>query len=308
MFLGSKEKSVVISRGQEHAKKYEQGSELTCQRYFVISEPYYYIRVSAAPTDPLLLYPEECGMNTCSPEYYTSNYYMPYLLCYLQQGSLVLNVPNKTYFINAGDCFFIDTSHPHIYYNNSDANTSMLFMHIGGREAGRYYELITKKAGTNVFHPSDKFVSEYLHFIIRFCTNAISDPLLVSSGIINLLAQLSPDTKENKDNMDKVLNYIKENYDQDISLDTLCELANLSKSRLINNFKRAFGYTSHQYILNTRLAMAYHKLINSRLSIEELAFSVGFNSSPTFIEAFKKKYGASPGKIRSENKRPENLK
>lgn len=304
MFCNSGGRNAVIGRGQEFAKKYERGSEIACQRYFVISEPYYYIRVSAAPADSLLLYPEECGMNTCSPEYYTSNYYKPYLLCYLQHGSLVLNVPNKTYFINSGDCFFIDTSHPHIYYNNSGNNTSMLFMHIGGAEAGRYYDLVTEKAGTNVFRPDDKFVSEYLHFIISFCTNALSDPLAVSAGIINLLAQLCPGKNENKDNMDKVLNYIKENYNQDISLNTLCELANLSKSRLINNFKKAFGYTPHQYILNTRLAMAYHKLVNSRLTIEELAYSVGFNSSPTFIEAFKKKYGAAPGKVRSEARRP----
>ena len=304
--MSSKKESIpenkIIKRGQSKAKKYEAGSFPSCQRYFVVSEPYYYIRVSSTAENSLFLYPEECGINTCLPEYFTSNYNLAYLLCYLEKGSLVLNIPTGTYYLHDGDCYFIDMSRPHIYYNNSNENNTMIFFHIGGPEAKRYYEYITQRADTNVFHPNEEFVNDFRHLVIRCCTKPNADPLDVSARIISLLSKLDTAPSENAEHIHSVLNYIQEHYNEHISLDTLCSASNLSKSSLIKRFKSSFGYTPHQYILNTRLAMAHHKLISSPLSIDEIAYSVGFNSSAAFIEAFKRKYGTSPGKIRAAAK------
>ena len=262
----------MIKRGNNKAKNFDPGSSPSCRRFFILSEPYFYIRVSSTVEDPLLLYPQECGLNTCSPDYFISNYdERSYLLCYLQKGSLVLNIPSGTYQLHDGDCYLIDTSRPHIYYNDSDLNNTMLFLHIGGQEVSKYYDYIIKRAGTNIFHPSDEFVNDFRHFVVQFSTKNLSDPLLVSSGIVNLLAKLDTPQDESTEHMNLVLKYIQEHYHEPISLDTLCILSNFSKSVLIKRFKESFGYTPHQYIVNTRLAMAYHKLNSSPLSIDELA-------------------------------------
>lgn len=305
MNTGSKAitENTIIKRGKSRATSFDPSDNPTCRRFFILWEPYFYIRVSSAIEDPLLLYPTECGINTCSSDYYISNYDQnSFLLCYLQQGSLVLNIPTGTHHLQSGDCYFIDTSRPHIYYNDSNLNNTMIFLHIGGNEVGKYYDYITKRSGTNIFHPDDSFVNDFRHFIIQFSTNNISDPLLVSSGIVNLLAKLDSKKDESSEHMNLVLSYIQNHYHEQISLDTLCSISNFSKSSLINRFKASFGYTPHQYILNTRLAMAYHKLNSSDINIDELAYSVGFNSSTAFIEAFKKKYNTTPRKLRATSK------
>lgn len=272
------------------------------QGFNITAEPFYKVRVAPFTGNKRFLYPDEIGITTCSPAYCISNYNLhPYLLSYIKQGTLGLSIPNHTYILHEGDCFFIDTSRPHIYYNASDKELTMVWMHIGGEDAGVYYDFLLERSKTNVYHPDEMFVNEFTQFVIEYCSNDISDPFAVSAGILHILAALETGQDEQENDMNTVINYIHEHYSENISLDTLCHIASMSKSRLISRFKDSFGNTPYQYIINTRLAMAYHKLICSRISIDELAYSVGFNSPAAFIDSFKKKYGMTPGRLRTSS-------
>lgn len=81
-----------------------------------------------------------------------------------------------------------------------------------------------------------------------------------------------------------------------IDLQSVSEVAFLSKFHLLRYFKEAFYITPHQYLMQCRLEKASEFLKDKSLSINDIAKKVGFADAPVFSKAFKKKYGYSPTK------------
>lgn len=87
----------------------------------------------------------------------------------------------------------------------------------------------------------------------------------------------------------------KELYNQpQISLDTLAATFNISKYHLIRLFKKAYHMTPIQYQMLTRIERCKELLLNSSLSITEIAEETDFSSIHSMSRAFKKVDGVSP--------------
>jgi len=93
--------------------------------------------------------------------------------------------------------------------------------------------------------------------------------------------------------------FIMLNYQNEITIKKLCDQFYCSKSTLINQFKKEFGITVHQFILNYRLEKSTDLLKNPNLSIVEIALSCGFNDSNYYSKVFKNKYKMSPSEFRN---------
>jgi AraC-like DNA-binding protein len=100
----------------------------------------------------------------------------------------------------------------------------------------------------------------------------------------------------------KVVMYICENYQNELSLDHLATESNLSKFYLIRIFKEVMGCTPSQYLLNIRLERAVEQLIFTDFDITRICFDVGFGSLNTFERVFKKRYGKTISEFRKSNK------
>lgn len=96
----------------------------------------------------------------------------------------------------------------------------------------------------------------------------------------------------------KVIAYLNENYNRQLSLDELARLTAMSKNTLLRHFKRTFGRSPMEYVLHLRLATAATLLLNTTLRIGEIAERVGFNDSSYFTRIFKKKHGCTPEEYR----------
>ncbi len=92
----------------------------------------------------------------------------------------------------------------------------------------------------------------------------------------------------------KILQYIEENYNQHITLDSLSQQFYCSKPALYNDFKKNTGLSIIDYLLKTRLKMAQNLLVNSHMSVAEIAEACGFSSQAYFYLIFKKHIGVSP--------------
>ncbi len=90
-------------------------------------------------------------------------------------------------------------------------------------------------------------------------------------------------------------NYIKEHLHLAISTDQLMDIANCSKSTLFRIFDAYTGKTPGQYIMQERLAKACNMLLQGELSISEVGFRSGFNSSSYFVKQFRAMYQCTPG-------------
>lgn len=136
--------------------------------------------------------------------------------------------------------------------------------------------------------------------------NETSD-IIVVGMIYDLLAhilnnyKLTPaETKMHLSKMNKsrkilaALDYIEENYQQKLSIDTLAGKCHLSKHYFCNLFKSQTGYSPTTYINHLRLQKSTKLLCTTNLSITDIANAVGFDDSSYFSMLFKKYYGKTP--------------
>lgn len=97
---------------------------------------------------------------------------------------------------------------------------------------------------------------------------------------------------------DKAIQYINKHYCENISLDELARAVNLDKSYLCRLFKKRFGFSPNVYIITQRINYARNLLLNTNMSINEIASACGYNNTSFFIEHYKKFFNTSPGRDR----------
>lgn len=80
----------------------------------------------------------------------------------------------------------------------------------------------------------------------------------------------------------------------------LCEKLNYSRVQLNRLFKKHFGKTPHDYLIQRKLGYAKSLLEISNMSTSEIAAKVGFSNLSQFNIDFKKEYGMTPGAYRKK--------
>lgn len=112
-----------------------------------------------------------------------------------------------------------------------------------------------------------------------------------------IIVEKIPERKQKditSERMQLFLNYIENNYSDNISLDKLAKSANVSKSECLRCFKKSLNTTPYKYLLEYRLAKAVKLLNSSNESISEISLKVGFNQTSHFCKYFREKIGFSP--------------
>jgi len=105
-----------------------------------------------------------------------------------------------------------------------------------------------------------------------------------------------------REDIKRLLDFMKENYAQDISLRTAADIVNMSESYLSYIFKKETGTGFTDYLNQLRVDKAVHYLMNSQLPVYEIAMEVGYENINYFGRIFKKIKGVSPQKYRSQYK------
>ncbi len=108
--------------------------------------------------------------------------------------------------------------------------------------------------------------------------------------------------KEYKTKLDAVVNYILQNLNGDLSLETLAKEASYSPFHLQRLFKQAMGISPKQYIVRIRLETAAHYLLAfQHKTVTEVAYDCGFSSPSVFARAFKGYFGLSAEQMRENS-------
>lgn len=98
--------------------------------------------------------------------------------------------------------------------------------------------------------------------------------------------------------MQAVAAYLSEHMREDLTLQTLSEVFAVSPSHLSRTFHEATGFGLREYLVNLRIQRAGELLLNSGLTITEIADRCGFSDSNYFGDAFRKAMGVSPREYR----------
>uniref|UniRef100_UPI001B3C7A62 helix-turn-helix domain-containing protein n=1 Tax=Serratia surfactantfaciens TaxID=2741499 RepID=UPI001B3C7A62 len=96
----------------------------------------------------------------------------------------------------------------------------------------------------------------------------------------------------------KVIEYVEENIEGELYLDTLSRVSGYSKWHLQKVFKKKFGMNLGAYIRKRRLSKAAILLKQSKLGILDISLVAGFCSQQAFSRSFKIFYGKTPSEFR----------
>jgi AraC-like DNA-binding protein len=129
--------------------------------------------------------------------------------------------------------------------------------------------------------------------------------------VLELLAQLILRYAENPPVIDKlgeerqpverVRAYLEDNYNREISLEELAQVANLSSFHLNRSFRKTFGMPPHAYQIQVRILQA-KLLLREESSIKKVALATGFASHSHFGSHFKRLVRVTPRQYIQDSK------
>lgn len=92
--------------------------------------------------------------------------------------------------------------------------------------------------------------------------------------------------------------YLIDNYQNSIKLQTLANLIKCSINQVNNIFKKEYGTTAIDYLINYRLEKSMELIVTTERPIMEISQFVGFSNYPVFYQLFEKKFNVSPKECR----------
>ena len=209
----------------------------------------------------------------------TGYFYFDGKLSIAPQGSVVLYAPNQR----------------QEYGYSKEEGALIYFCHFSGRGIEALlceYPIPTQQifqGGTELPAYFSALSGEYAE------TGGTSAPILALLRLLQYASQQSSvQNQGTRDPIHSVLADIRENYMLDRSIEDYAALCHFSKYYFLRQFKARTGTTPILYRNEYRLAIAERLLLDSNLTVEAVAQSVGFSSATYFCRLYKKSRGHSP--------------
>ena len=101
--------------------------------------------------------------------------------------------------------------------------------------------------------------------------------------------------------MAHAINYIKENLSSTIDMKVLADKVCMSQSTFFRQFKLHFGTTPIKFIHVQRIEKAKDLLLNSKLSVSQIGYKLGYSSPSYFTSQFERIVFQSPSQFRKES-------
>lgn len=249
-----------------------------------------------------------------------------YEVYFFLAGNVSYNIESRSYRLTPGDMLLISPHELHQPVFSQDMqNYERIVLWINAaflRQFGLVEQEVTRcfdterPEHTNLIRPdgvSREILSYLLQQLIReqempeYASELYSLSLLAQILVlVNRIAQRMGRDAEPRDNADsvvyRVVNYISENYNEDLSLDLLANKFFISKYHLSREFGRVVGTSVHRYIIQKRLIMARQMMAAGRPT-SEVYQHCGFGDYSNFYRAFKSEYQISPRQYQEELKK-----
>lgn len=122
----------------------------------------------------------------------------------------------------------------------------------------------------------------------------------ISDIITDCISKRGMQDASSKDKIQLATQYIKKHYNENLSINGLAELYNMSPNYFSSVFKKELNRSAVNYITEVRMEKAREYLKDTGLSVIEIAESVGYEDSQYFFRVFKKTTGVTPLQYRQQ--------
>lgn len=106
-------------------------------------------------------------------------------------------------------------------------------------------------------------------------------------------------TRQFRSLSDQIAAIVRAEFDQELSLEIIGERLHYSPNYLSSIFKKEFGMTFSEYVMSYRLEMAKKWLVETDMTIKEIAERLQYHNPQNFIRSFRKKEHVTPGAYRA---------
>ncbi|MDP4133755.1 MAG: AraC family transcriptional regulator [Bacillota bacterium] len=241
------------------------------------------------------------------------NYYELY---YLTEGSRKYFINDTVYSVEEGDVLIIPPGLLHRSIGDNPGKHSRVLINIMCNMFDEefkseyddciknYFVMVPNKRKRYFDELIEKIESEYTNkdnFSKKLINNYINEMMMffVRASKMEDAQYIGNETDEVIGNAAK---YICMNYGKDISLEEVARAVGMSKTYFSKIFKTKTGSGFSDYLTSVRVTEASKLIVNTDLSITEVAVRCGFNDSSYFSSVFKSLKGITPYKYRKSVK------
>jgi AraC-like DNA-binding protein len=199
--------------------------------------------------------------------------------------------------INTEICEGITVMFPRDYFSQFTKDTKALFFRLDTAKAdyGRLVEKYEELYRIFVQRDRDPYVQLKMNSLV--CDIAY---LLLVNFRQDEFATLLIKSEKYRKRCQDITDYVDNHFRDEVSMKTLVSKFYVSREHLVRIFKKYMGTTFKKYLTGVRTRNAYSLLVYTDLTITQIAMNCGFPDSRAFISAFRKVYGVTPGKYRSD--------
>ena len=256
----------------------------------------------------MMLYVQHIGLTYCLPDYKILNRSTPScLLCVVFNGKGTLVYNKKQYSLLKGTAFILDCSKEQSYFPDPQDPMCLIFVHYDGPTAKEYTnEIITRlqcplfpqSLSSNLKYRIASLYKEFHHYPnedtygVALSLNELLLRTMEALPPLNILHHEIPIQ------LKTAVSFIEENFITPISVKEISKIVSMSQYHFIREFHKFFGQTPYEYILTCRLKYAKYLLLNSEMTINEIAHLLQFNNTSHFSVFFKTREKCTPLQFR----------
>jgi AraC-like DNA-binding protein len=97
-----------------------------------------------------------------------------------------------------------------------------------------------------------------------------------------------------RNRVQSAVSHIEAYFGEPCTLQTLADIAGLSRFHFVRMFGAVVGQSPNQYLINTRMRAASDRLLTTKTPIAQIAFEVGFNDISHFYSCFRETFSCTP--------------
>lgn len=257
------------------------------------------------------VYDEKLRMEACRFEGiaqpFPNHFHEHYVIGLVENGKRCLSCKNREYSIEKGSVIVFNPGDSHACAQSGGGTLDYRSFHIS---KGIMLNLAEEAAGKREL-PSfsktvifDDEIACYLRRLHEMAMNGISDfgkeetlLLLICALIQNYGQPFENCVPECPQEIEKACEFIRQHFNERISLGQICRYAGLSKSTLLRAFTKSKGITPYRYLETIRINEA-KALLEKGAQPVEAAMQTGFSDQSHFTNYFNRFIGLAPGVYR----------
>ena len=253
--------------------------------------------------DPDIFNLDMAGISYCDGSYRISRKKSRiYVFEYVISGKGFLKINSHEFFPEAGDVYIAHSGSNHSYGSSAENPWTKIWFNVRGSLVRNLMETYSMN---NVYHIKkcnlENIFCRGLEKIREDNASAhYNASLTVHEIIMNIFSVIaSREIKIISPEALKLKNYLDANVSGTVSLEDMGKLISKSPSQTIRIFKKEWGMTPYNYLLDKKIQTAKLLLGNTVKTVKEIAYELGFNDEYYFSNVFRKKTGLYPSFYRA---------